>query len=131
GVFFIGAGIVIYNNLDLKYFSETLFTIITVLFMLCLFSIYLNKDVINGRSPAKRIFGLITVNNKTGERANPIETCLRNITLIFWPVEVIFILISPQRRIGDYIAGTKVIDDKKNTTAKINKKQIAFSIFLG
>ena len=41
--------------------------IIPIFFGLLIFSIYFNKDAIKGKSPAKRILGLIIVDNKTGE----------------------------------------------------------------
>lgn len=34
---------------------------------------------------------------------------LRNITLIIWPVEVVVSLINPGRRLGDFLAGTRVV----------------------
>ncbi|MBF0695388.1 MAG: RDD family protein [Flavobacterium sp.] len=131
GIIFIGVGVIIFDNLNLPSSVDLLFTVLSIIFMICLCSIYLNKDAIKGKSLAKRIFGLIIVNDKTGDIAKPIETCLRNVTLLFWPIEVIFIIISPQRRIGDYIAGTKVIDDNKSLNTKISKRQIIISMLLG
>ena len=70
---------------------------------------YLCKDSIDGRSVAKRIMKLQVVDNETGKIASPIKCLLRNITVFIWPVEVIVAGINTERRIGDRIAGTKVV----------------------
>jgi uncharacterized RDD family membrane protein YckC len=72
------------------------------------FMLYFNKDIISGRSPAKRILKLQVVNAKTNTPANPLRCLLRNITVVLWPIEVIAALINNERRIGDYIAGTRL-----------------------
>lgn len=72
------------------------------------FAMYFNKDFFDGRSPAKRILKNQVINNKTGEVAGPLKCLLRNLTIPIWPLEAIFILINPQRRLGDYIAGTRI-----------------------
>jgi uncharacterized RDD family membrane protein YckC len=73
------------------------------------FSLYFNKDIYLGRSIAKRILKLQLVDVKTNTPANPIKCFIRNITTILWPIEGIVALINNQRRIGDYIAGTKLV----------------------
>jgi len=107
------------------------FVIIPIFLGLMIFSVYFNKDAIKGKSPAKRILGLVIVDNKTGEIANPIKSVVRNITLVFWPIEVIFSLFSPERRIGDYIAGTKVISDDKTLNTELKVGQIIFALIIG
>ena len=126
----IGIGYLIIGNPSESDFPEW-FVIFPVTLGLIIFSIYLNKDGIKGKSPAKRILGLIIVDNKTGEIANPIKSVVRNITLIFWPIEVIFSIFSPERRIGDYIAGTKVILDDKTLKTELKVGQIIFSLIIG
>jgi uncharacterized RDD family membrane protein YckC len=73
------------------------------------FAVYICKDCINGRSIAKRILKLQVVDYKTGQVASPIKCFIRNIFCILWPVEVIVALINPSRRIGDWVAGTKLV----------------------
>jgi uncharacterized RDD family membrane protein YckC len=73
------------------------------------FALYFCKDCINGRSIAKRIIKLQVVDNKTGQVASPLKCFIRNIFCIIWPVEVIVVLLKPGRRIGDQVAGTKVM----------------------
>jgi uncharacterized RDD family membrane protein YckC len=70
----------------------------------------LNKDFFNGQSPIKRIGGYQVVDVKTVQPANKIKCLLRNITAPIWPIELVMIWINSQRRLGDYIAGTKVIE---------------------
>lgn len=85
------------------------------------FAVYFCKDIINGRSIAKRILNLQLVNNSTGQVASPIRCFVRNILCIIWPIEVIVAMITPSRRLGDRIAGTKlVIYDSTKVQPKVN-----------
>lgn len=78
--------------------------------------IYVNKDFFNAKSPAKRILGYQVINRKTEKPATELQCFIRNLTIaIAWPLEVTVEYINPQRRIGDYIANTKVVtSDKEN-----------------
>jgi len=73
------------------------------------FAIYYCKDSFNGRSIGKRITKLQVIDNKTGAIASPFQCLIRNLFIIIWPIEVIMTLINPARRIGDYVAGTKIV----------------------
>ncbi|MDD7887345.1 RDD family protein [Flavivirga sp. 57AJ16] len=96
------------------------------------FFIYLNKDFFKAKSPAKRILGFQVIDRKTNKPANELQCFVRNLTIcVAWPLEVIIGLINPERRIGDFIANTKVIvsekekfksiwTDLKNTKLKTN-----------
>lgn len=78
------------------------------------FFIYLNKDFLNGKSPAKRILGYQVLDRKTERPANELQCFVRNLTIcIIWPIEVIVGLINPERRIGDFLANTKVVISEK------------------
>lgn len=85
------------------------------------FAIYLSKDSILGRSPAKRILNLQVVSNKTGLPASPLQCLLRNFLCYLWPIEVLAALINPERKIGDYLAGTRLTfyDETKAQTKPI------------
>src|SRR5882757_2816989 len=72
-------------------------------------SLYFCKDIFNGQSVAKRILKLQIVKYSTGEVASPIQCVVRDIFCILWPIEVIITLNNPNRRLGDRIAGTKVV----------------------
>ncbi len=94
--------------------------------------IYINKDFLNAKSPAKRILGYQVINRKTEKPASELQCFVRNLTIaVAWPLEVIIGLISPERRIGDFLANTKVVvsekekfktilTDLKNKTLKLN-----------
>jgi uncharacterized RDD family membrane protein YckC len=73
------------------------------------FSFYFCKDCINGQSIAKRILKLQVVDNKTGQIASPIKCFIRDLFCILWPMEVFVALANPSRRLGDLVAGTKLI----------------------
>ncbi len=73
-----------------------------------LFSIFLNKDIYFGKSIGKHFTGLRVVSARTGNPASPIQCALRNLFVLLWPLEALFLFLSPKRRIGDFVAGTKV-----------------------
>lgn len=99
--------------------------------MLIGFAVYLCKDSINGRSPAKRIFKLQVVDNKTRQAASPVKCLVRNIFCALWPIEVVVTLINPGRRIGDFVAGTKVVPfDQTIDQPKPNWGQAGISLVL-
>ena len=95
------------------------------------FALYFCKDCINGRSLGKRIIKHQVINNTTAEIASPIKCFIRNIFCVIWPIELIALLFNPSRRLGDYIAGTRVqsyIRPIKKPT--LNIKQIFLSFIL-
>lgn len=98
--FFISTQNQIMDFLNLLDFAGIFFSLITFLL--------LNKDALGGRSIAKRYFGYQVVDLKTKKIASQVQCVLRNTTFIIWPIEVIFILINPKRRLGDLIANTQV-----------------------
>ena len=97
------------------------------------FSAYFNKDIINGRGPAKRILKMQVIDNKTGQVANPLKCLARNLTIVLWPLEVIFVLIDPKRRLGDKIAGTRIdyVENPEKTKIDWAKFTIALLIAVG
>jgi uncharacterized RDD family membrane protein YckC len=96
------------------------------------FSLYFNKDIYLGRSPAKRILKLQIVNVKTNRPANPLRCLVRNITVILWPIEVIAGLVNNERRIGDFIARTKLTTyDLEQFKDQPNWSLIAIALFAG
>jgi uncharacterized RDD family membrane protein YckC len=100
--------ILVSNNI-LKLENQT----ISVIFYSMMF-IYLNKDFLNSKSPAKRILGYQVINQKTEKPASELQCFIRNLTIaIAWPLEVIVGYINPSRRIGDFIANTKVVISEK------------------
>jgi len=95
------------------------------------FAVYFCKDCVNGRSIAKRILKLQIVDNVTGQVASPLKCFVRNIFCILWPIEAIVALINPIRRIGDRVAGTKlVIFDQTLDQPKLNFGQTAIALGL-
>lgn len=70
---------------------------------------YYNKDYFRAKSPGKRLLGYQVVHHKSGRIANGIRCFIRNFTIaLIWPLEVIVAFIHPERRLGDYLAGTRV-----------------------
>ena len=87
---------------------------INEIIMLLLFGIYLNKDFLKGRSAAKRILGQVVIDKETNKPASELKCAIRNFTDIFWIVEVVIVMFTPSRRIGDLIANTKVVRTEKD-----------------
>jgi uncharacterized RDD family membrane protein YckC len=98
--------------------------------MLFGFSIYLCKDCINGRSIAKRILKLQVVDNLTGQAASPIKCFIRNIFCILWPLEVIVALVNTSRRVGDRVAGTKLVVFDKSVEEKMKFGKVLIPVIL-
>jgi hypothetical protein len=71
--------------------------------------VLINKDFFNGQSAVHRKLGYQVVDAKSNFPASKLKCMLRNVTAPIWPVEVIFVFASPQRRLGDIIAGTKLV----------------------
>lgn len=103
------------------------------LFLMGLFgSLYLNKDCIRGRAPGKRLMLHVIVNYQTNEVASPVRCLIRSVTMfLLSPIEVVVILFSPNRRIGDYIAGTEVVNYDETIKGERDYKQIMLAIAYG
>jgi uncharacterized RDD family membrane protein YckC len=76
------------------------------LMMIALF----NKDFFGGQSPVHRKLGYKVLDARTNKVASKIQCMVRNLTGPMWPIEAIFILVNPNRRLGDIIAGTILAD---------------------
>jgi uncharacterized RDD family membrane protein YckC len=100
-------------------FEESLNQIIGIGLVFFPMFIYLNKDFFRAKSLAKRFIGYQIVDIKTKEPASELQCFIRNLTLPVWPLEVIVGLINPERRMGDFIANTKVITSKKEALKSI------------
>jgi len=72
------------------------------------FSLVLNKDIYFGKSIGKYFNGTRIVSAGTGNAASPFQCAIRNLFMLIWPLEAIVLFFSPNRRIGDIVAGTKV-----------------------
>lgn len=95
------------------------------------FAIYFCKDCINGRSIAKRILKLQVVDNSTGQVASPLKCFIRNIFIVIWPIEGIVALVNPSRRLGDRVAGTKlVVFDPTLEQPKVNIGQVLIPVVI-
>jgi len=95
------------------------------------FAIYFCKDCINGRSIAKRILKLQIVDNSTGKVASPLKCLIRNLFCVLWPIEVIIALTNPNRRIGDKVAGTKLVTyDSSLEQPKVNFGKVVIALIL-
>jgi uncharacterized RDD family membrane protein YckC len=122
------------NQLNSKYhpFASNEFTDMVFYMSLLGFSMYFCKDSINGQSIAKFFFKLKVVDNKTGKSASPLQCLVRNIFCIIWPIEAIVTLINTNgRRIGDIVAGTRVVyHDSRAINFQTNYLKVGFTFLL-
>ena len=99
------------------------------------FAVYLCKDCINGQSAVKRQYKFQVVDNKTGEPATPLQSVIRNLFCVLWPIELIVVQFNTSRRIGDWVADTRLA--YKETTMlpsfKIDTRKLilAYSVAFG
>ena len=96
------------NNSENQTFFNLYITVALIPYTLTIMAL-LNKDLCNGKSIGKRIYGYQIIDSQTKETAGEYKCMLRNITMIIWPIEAIVIMINPSKRIGDLIAGTEII----------------------
>lgn len=131
-IYMLSMGSFIFSGLQATHEQNTQGPFDNLLLMLVPFAIYFCKDSFHGRSIAKRILKLQVVEHSTGQPASPIRCLVRNLLIAIWPIEVIVTLASPERRLGDRLAGTRVIklDPVEKTNTKLNWGKIGLS-FLG
>ena len=95
------------------------------------FALYFCKDIINGRSIAKRILRLQVVDNVTGRVATPLQSFVRNIFCVLWPIEVIIAITNTSKRLGDRVAGTKLVPyDPTLEQPRINIPKILLPVII-
>jgi len=90
--------------------------------------LFVSKDIFQGHSVFKLSHGIKIVDFRTEQPVCELRTVLRNSSLILlFPIEFLVAFVSPQRRIGDLIAGTKLIstDDKQNPIERLRTFQLA------
>jgi uncharacterized RDD family membrane protein YckC len=133
GFWFMPLGIIfmICRIATLSIFSSSIINPWTIGYGIFMF-LLLNKDYYNSRSIGKRITGYKVVDNISGLSASKIQCLIRNITTLLWPIEIALLLTNSSRRLGDFIAGTKVIESDKishsSTFEEINKSNHNISI---
>ena len=103
----LGISVSIFNLISREYLHVNLDWIKKWFISFIIITIGFNKDFFRGKSIAKRVFGLVIVNN-TGGSATRLQCFIRNLTFVLAPLEIIVLIFSRQRRLGDLIAGTKI-----------------------
>ena len=94
------------------------------------FSLFLNKDI-NGKSIGKFFTGFSVLSIKTGLPANPIQCALRNLFVLLWPIEVVFLWLSPERRLGDIVAGTRISNSTETANWSTSRYVQSIASLLG
>jgi uncharacterized RDD family membrane protein YckC len=78
------------------------------------------KDIVNGRSFIKRLNGIVVLDEKTKLAPKTYQHFLRNITMIIWPIEIIWITFTPEKRLGDHLAGTFIANYDQSLESNFN-----------
>ncbi|MEL6649183.1 MAG: RDD family protein [Bacteroidota bacterium] len=77
--------------------------------MIALLAVWLSKDVFGGQSLAKRATKVQILRQNSDRAADPFQTILRNLSTLFLaPIEFIWGMVNTERRLGDFIAGTRL-----------------------
>ena len=97
------------------------------------FLLYTIKDIINGQSIGKRILKIsVRKYNAYDEKPSILSLLARNMFIYIWPIEAVILLKhKDNRRLGDIICKTQVINvpfETTTTTKKSNIKRIVLII---
>lgn len=106
--------------------------LIQIFLLSCIYTFILCKDLLmGGRSIGKQKVNL-SIKMDSNKTVSYIRLILRNIFLFIWPIDIIFIFINPEKKLGDYIFGTKVdlSDDKEIPPIKKTISILYFSFVL-
>lgn len=100
----------------INYITKVIFSLI--------FTLVICKDNMNGQSVGKYFMRIQVVDLQTDVGASNIKTMIRNVFLCLWPIEVFFFLIKSDRRLGDYVSKTKLLDVGQSQTLKLSKNEL-------
>ena len=67
------------------------------------------KDLL-GMSVGKRLLAIEVVCLQSNQRPSLWMRFLRNVSLVLWPIEVLVLIGTKEKRIGDMIANTRVVE---------------------
>ena len=98
--------------------------ILTPFLVATMLTLLLCKDYDNGQSVGKRIMKLKVVNETTNEDISIMRSIIRNLFFPIWEVEIFVFLITREKRIGDYVAKTKVVKIENTRFLKIDIKSV-------
>jgi uncharacterized RDD family membrane protein YckC len=98
--------------------------ILTQFFSALMVTLLLCKDCINGQSVGKLIMKIQVVDDTTNQKVYVVRCIIRNFFVIFWIVEVVVLFVSKNKRIGDYVAKTKVINNNKAEKIRLDKNTL-------
>jgi uncharacterized RDD family membrane protein YckC len=119
-----------YDTAD--HFQESaVFTIAAGLpFLLAGWSVlWLLKDIVGGQSAGKRLLGLQVVDYRSGAVAYPFSLVLRNLTLVIFPLEILFLVWrKDRRRLGDLLMGTAVMEQGNGATQRFSVSAYLFGV---
>lgn len=79
-------------------------------------AIFFCKDVFSPQSIGKKIFGLKIINKKDRQATKcKLTLIFRNFFIILWPIDLLFCIINPKRRLGDILAGTSTSIENRDS----------------
>jgi len=93
-------------------------------------NIYLCKDLIFSNGIGKRILRFRIQNSNLDLMPNAFQLYVRNLTFFLWPIEVFFLIQNPNKRLGDIIAKTKVVEGLNTTIQNGSSRILVFLLAL-
>ena len=115
-----------------SFFMGILFYILLMLSVIPIGGMFLNKDLFFARGPGKMICNLIVLDHQNKTPATPLQCLLRNLTILIAPIEIVFAVFSPKRRLGDFLAGTEISTYvKEKHVREAPTRELISSLLLG
>jgi uncharacterized RDD family membrane protein YckC len=105
--------------------SQIIFLLLSALML----TLLLCKDCINGQSFGKKIMKIQVVDNKTDRKVTNFQKIVRNVFVVFWIVDFFVLYFSKYKRIGDYVAKTKVICNNETEKVKFDNSILFALLF--
>uniref|UniRef100_UPI0039E48553 RDD family protein n=1 Tax=Dysgonomonas sp. TaxID=1891233 RepID=UPI0039E48553 len=121
--FFIDFASILFPGAIISLFMNEHPLAIIIVFSL-IFSLILNKDILDGQSLGKRVLQLKVIKKKEQSTPSRLICCIRNIFL--WPIDL-FLILFTGKKLGDYITQTEVVT-KTNATEAVTRNVITRSI---
>lgn len=123
--FFIDFASILFPGAIISLFMDEHPLTIIIVFSL-IFSLILNKDILDGQSLGKRVLQLKVIKKKEQSTPSRLICCIRNIFLFLWPIDL-FLILFTGKKLGDYITQTEVVT-KTNATEAVTRNVITRSI---
>ncbi len=91
------------------------------------YSLFFCKDVINGQSIGKKMLKLQIITEK-GKAASLRSLIIRNMIALMQPIDALYMINNPGKRLGDIVCKTRVVDASRKIKYEFNPLLLIFHI---